>query len=127
MNAAREPLQAAMHLISTLFALRTLARRAFLLAPALAALAYAAPVIDVPVVKANPQAVPVGFELDGVVEPVKQSTVAAQTSGRLSQLAIKAGDRVRAGQLLAIIDDRESQAGLQRSRAQTAQAEAELR
>lgn len=68
-----------------------------------------------------------GFELDGVVEPVKQSTVAAQTSGRISQLAVKAGDRVRAGQLLATIDDRESQTGLQRSRAQAAQAEAELR
>ena len=62
-----------------------------------------------------------------MVEPVKQSTVAAQASGRISQLAVKAGDRVRTGQLLATIDDRESQAGLQRSRAQTAQAEAELR
>ena len=68
-----------------------------------------------------------GVELDGVVEPVKQSTVAAQASGRISQLAVKAGDRVRAGQLLATIDDRESQTGVQRSRAQTAQAEAELR
>ncbi|HEX9718285.1 MAG TPA: efflux RND transporter periplasmic adaptor subunit [Ramlibacter sp.] len=92
-----------------------------------AAAAWGGPAIVVPVVKASAQAVPVGFELDGVVEPVKQSTVAAQTSGRISQLAIKAGDRVRTGQLLAVIDDRESQAGLQRSRAQTAQAEAELR
>jgi RND family efflux transporter MFP subunit len=80
----------------------------------------------VPVIKAVPQPVTVGLELDGVVEPVTQSTVAAQASGRISQLAVKAGDRVRAGQLLATIDDRESQAGLQRSRAQAAQAEAEL-
>jgi RND family efflux transporter MFP subunit len=93
----------------------------------LAATAHAGPAIDVPVAKASPQAVTVGFELDGVVEPVKQSTVAAQASGRISQLVVKAGDRVRAGQLLATIDDRESQTGLQRSRAQTAQAEAELR
>jgi RND family efflux transporter MFP subunit len=93
----------------------------------LAAAAHAGPAIDVPVAKASPQAVTVGFELDGVVEPVKQSTVAAQASGRISQLVVKAGDRVRAGQLLATIDDRESQTGLQRSRAQTAQAEAELR
>lgn len=92
-----------------------------------AATAYAAPPVEVPVVKATPQAVAVGFELDGVVEPVQQSTVAAQASGRISQLAVKAGDRVRAGQLLATIDDRESQTGLQRSRAQAAQAEAELR
>jgi RND family efflux transporter MFP subunit len=88
---------------------------------------HAAPAVSVPVVKASPQAITVGFELDGVVEPVKQSTVAAQASGRISQLAVKAGDRVRAGQLLATIDDRETQTGLQRSRAQSAQAEAELR
>jgi RND family efflux transporter MFP subunit len=91
------------------------------------AAAWGAAAVDVPVVKAVPQPVKVGFELDGVVEPVKQSTVAAQASGRISQLAVKAGDRVRAGQLLATIDDRESQAGMQRSRAQTAQAEAEFR
>jgi RND family efflux transporter MFP subunit len=42
-------------------------------------------------------------------------------------LAIKAGDPVRAGQLLATIDDRETQTGVQRSRAQAAQAQAELR
>lgn len=88
---------------------------------------FGGPLIEVPVLQAAAQPVAGGFELDGVIEPVKQSTVAAQASGRISQLAVKAGDRVRAGQLLATIDDRESQAGLQRSRAQTAQAEAELR
>jgi RND family efflux transporter MFP subunit len=93
----------------------------------IAAAAHALPAIDVPTMKVSPQTVAVGFELDGVVEPVKQSTVAAQASGRISQLAVKAGDHVRAGQLLATIDDRESQTGLQRSRAQAAQAEAELR
>lgn len=73
------------------------------------------------------KAVGSGFELDGVVQPVKQSTVSAQASGRLVTLAVKAGDPVRAGQLLATIDDRETQTGLQRSRAQVAQAQAELR
>ena len=82
---------------------------------------------EVAVVKAAPQAVAVGFEFDGVVEPVKQSTVSAQASGRVVQLAVTAGDRVRAGQLLATIDDRESRTGLQRSQAQVAQADAELR
>ena len=92
-----------------------------------AATAWGGPAIDVPVIRALTQPVTVGFALDGVVEPVTQSTVAAQASGRISHLAVKAGDRVRSGQLLATIDDRESQAGLERSRAQTAQAEAELR
>lgn len=73
------------------------------------------------------RAVGSGFEMDGVVQPVKQSTVSAQASGRLVSLAVKAGDPVRAGQLLATIDDRETQTGVQRSRAQAAQAQAELR
>ncbi|MCM2251002.1 MAG: efflux RND transporter periplasmic adaptor subunit [Ramlibacter sp.] len=116
-----------MHLRSILSALRAWRRRALPLPALLLAAAAAAGPVEVPVVTAVPQPVPVGFELDGVVEPVTQSTVAAQASGRISQFAVKAGQRVRAGQLLAVIDDRESQAGLQRSRAQTAQAEAELR
>jgi len=81
----------------------------------------------VPVVKAAAQSVAVGLEFDGVVEPVKQSTVSAQASGRIVSLAVEAGDKVRAGQVLATIDDRESQTGLQRSRAQVAQADAEMR
>jgi RND family efflux transporter MFP subunit len=117
-----------MHLFSSFFSTRALPARAVLwLAFAGAALAHAGPGVEVQVVKAGPQAVTVGIELDGIVEPVKQSTVAAQASGRISQLAVKAGDHVRAGQLLATIDDRESQTGVQRSRAQTAQADAELR
>jgi RND family efflux transporter MFP subunit len=81
----------------------------------------------VAVVKAAARSVAVGLEFDGVVEPVKQSTVSAQAAGRIVQLAVAAGDRVRAGQLLATIDDRESQTGLQRSEAQVAQADADLR
>jgi RND family efflux transporter MFP subunit len=101
---------------------------AVMLAPALVLAAEAdAPGPEVPVVPAALQSVPVGFEFDGVVEPVKQSTVSAQASGRIVQLAVVAGDRVRAGQLLATIDDRETQTGLQRSQAQVAQADADLR
>jgi RND family efflux transporter MFP subunit len=53
--------------------------------------------------------------------------VSAQASGRIVSLAVKAGDAVRVGQLLATIDDRETQTGVQRSQAQSAQAQAELR
>lgn len=83
--------------------------------------------VEVPVVQIRAKAVPTGFELDGVVQPVQQSTLSAQASGRVASLLVKAGDRVRAGQLLATIDDRETQTGVQRSQAQVAQAEAELR
>jgi len=89
--------------------------------------AHAAPTVDVPVARAAAQPVAAAFDFDGVVEPVQQSTIAAQAGGRIARLAVKAGDAVRAGQLLATIDDRETRTGLQRSQAQTAQAEAELR
>jgi RND family efflux transporter MFP subunit len=84
-------------------------------------------VIMVPVAPAQVTTVGSGFEMDGVIQPVKQSTVSAQASGRIVTLAVKAGEPVRAGQLLATIDDRETQTGMQRSKAQVAQAQAELR
>ncbi|MCK7502570.1 MAG: biotin/lipoyl-binding protein, partial [Comamonadaceae bacterium] len=51
----------------------------------------------------------------GSLEALQQSTVAAQLGGNVLQLAVKAGDRVKAGQLLARIDERDAQAGLARS------------
>jgi len=82
--------------------------------------------VVVPVLLAQNKVIGSGFEMDGVVQPVKQSTVSAQASGRIVTLTVKAGDKVHAGQLLATIDDRETQTGVQRSRAQAAQAQAEL-
>lgn len=67
------------------------------------------------------------YVLDGVIQPVKQSTIAAQASGRIASLQVKPGDKVRAGQVLATIDDREASAGVQRSQAQISQADAEMR
>lgn len=83
--------------------------------------------LEVAVMPAQVKAVGTGFELDGVIQPVKQSTVSAQAAGRLVSLTVKAGDKVRAGQLLATIDDREAQTGVERSQAQVAQAQSELR
>ncbi len=86
--------------------------------------AWAGP--QVPVLTLGAQAVSTGYELDGVVEAVRQATVSAQATGRVSTLLVKVGDKVRAGQVLATIDDRDTQTGVARSRAQVAQAEAEL-
>jgi RND family efflux transporter MFP subunit len=86
--------------------------------------AQAAP--DVPVQVMGAQAVSTGYEIDGMVEPVRRSTVSAQTPGRVVSLLVKAGDRVRVGQVLAVIDDRDTQTGVQRSQAQVAQSDAEL-
>lgn len=117
-----------MHPLLSSFAPRS-RRRGLALAAALllAATAHAAPGIGVPVVRLSAQPVAMGLEFDGVVEPVTQSTVASQATGRIARLAVKAGDSVRAGQLLATIDDQETRTGLQRSQAQAAQADAELR
>ena len=90
----------------------------------LALAAQAAP--QVPVVTVGATSVSTGYELDGVVEAVRQATVAAQATGRVASLLVKVGDKVRAGQVLATIDDRDTQTGVARSQAQVAQADAEL-
>lgn len=81
---------------------------------------------QVPVLTLGARAVNTGSELDGVVEAVRQATVAAQATGRVASLLVKVGDKVRAGQVLATIDDRDTQTGVARSQAQVTQAEAEL-
>jgi RND family efflux transporter MFP subunit len=93
----------------------------------LAASVLAQGVAPVPTVQIQVRSVSTGYEHDGVIQPVRQSTVSAQASGRIVALAVKAGDRVKAGQLLATIDDREAAVGVQRSQAQLMQSEAELR
>lgn len=80
----------------------------------------------VPTTVVQASAATASFSLDGVIQPVRQATVAAQASGRIASLLVKAGDKVRAGQVLATIDDRESVAGVQRAQAQVQQAQAEL-
>lgn len=64
--------------------------------------------------------------LDGSLQAVQQSLLSAQASGRVAQLLVKAGDPVRKGQALAVIDDRATQAGVSQSKASVVQAQAEL-
>ena len=80
----------------------------------------------VPVAQVALKPVGQGLELEGTLQAVNQSPVAAQASGRIAQLLVKAGDRVRAGQLLAVIDDRVTQAGVAQAQAGVAQAQAQL-
>src|SRR5574343_1876911 len=82
--------------------------------------------VTVPTLKVQTQQVALQYEWDGVIEPVSESTVAAQIPGNITALLVKAGDSVKAGQPLARIDDREVQAGVSRSQADVAQAEAQL-
>ena len=81
---------------------------------------------QVPVLTVGAQAVGAGLEMDGSLQAVRQSTLSAQASGRIAQLNVKAGDQVKAGQVLAVIDDRATQAGVAQAQAGLAQAEAAL-
>lgn len=67
------------------------------------------------------------YAAEGVVEAVKQSTVAAQISGRVVALHVDIGDRVNQGQVILRIDPTEVNQAYAASQAQLAQAEAVLR
>lgn len=102
----------------------SLAVGTLLAAPAAWALVQDPPVV--PTITVGAGAVAAGFEVEGTLEPQQQSVIAAQASGSLRLLAVKAGDRVKAGQLLAQIDEREAAAGLAAGDAGVAQAQAAL-
>lgn len=65
-------------------------------------------------------------QLDGVIEAVQQSTVSAQTSGRVIALPYDVDDSVPAGALIVQLEDNEQQARLQQAQAALAEAEASL-
>ena len=66
------------------------------------------------------------FALEGTLQAQQQATVSSQTAGRVLALAVKAGDRVVAGQWLVRIDDRDLQLGVAGGDAGVAQAQALL-
>ncbi len=63
---------------------------------------------------------------EGSVEAARQAVLAAQVPGNVVELNAKAGDRVRAGQLLVRIDARAAEQGAAASAAQVAAARAAL-
>lgn len=66
------------------------------------------------------------YVADGYVEAIRQSVIAAQVPGRVTALAVKAGDRVKSGQLLVRIDERAAAQQVAASEAQVAAAQAQL-
>ncbi|WP_246109208.1 efflux RND transporter periplasmic adaptor subunit [Vulcaniibacterium gelatinicum] len=65
-----------------------------------------------------------GRAWDGVVEAVRQADLAAQTAGRVTEVTVDVGDRVRAGAVLLRLTAVEQQAGVDTARAQLRAAEA---
>lgn len=62
----------------------------------------------------------------GSVEPLRAIQLAARTDGVVAEVTVEAGDRVRAGQVLARIDVSEQQAELARAEASLREARANL-
>lgn len=91
---------------------------------AASAAAAAQPALDV--IKVAPRPVAQTVAVEATVEAVKQATLGSQVAGRIVELPVKAGDTVRAGQVLARIDARAADAAVAASRSQLAEAEANL-
>src|SRR5450759_4017790 len=106
-----------------IFRLRTAAMFALLAAPSL----YAAEVMPLQTAAVQYREVEQTYAAEGVVEAVKQSTVAAQISGRVVAINFDVGDRVKKGQVIVRIDPTEVNQGYAAAQAQVAQAEATLR
>ncbi len=81
---------------------------------------------QVPVTTAQVAQVGQGIDWDGTLQPVRQSTLAAQTQARVLAVKVRAGDRVRAGQVLVSLDNREAAAGVAQASATEAQVQAAL-
>ena len=101
-------------LTATLMALAALSAHADTMPPPLAA---------APVRSGGGQAL---YAAEGVVEAVRQSVISAQVPGAITQLTVKAGDAVRAGQVLVRIDARAASQTAAASSAQVEAARAEL-
>ncbi|MFT3663829.1 efflux RND transporter periplasmic adaptor subunit [Piscinibacter sp.] len=98
-----------------------------LAASLLAAGAHAAEPVGVPTIAVAAGGGGATAEFDGVLQPVRQATLTAQTGGNVLALRVRAGERVRRGQPLLRTDDRDSRAGVAQSDAAVTQAEAEAR
>ena len=90
------------------------------------ALADNAPLATVEVQASHAGAAVDMLNFDGVVEAVRQSTVAAQVAGAIVSLNVKAGDSVKAGQDLVRIDARAASQNAAASSAQVDAARASL-
>jgi RND family efflux transporter MFP subunit len=77
-------------------------------------------------VKTSGNSAAAGASFDGVVEAVRQTAVSAQVAGAIVALNVKAGDSVKAGQVLLRIDARAATEGATASAAQVEAARASM-
>jgi multidrug efflux pump subunit AcrA (membrane-fusion protein) len=65
-------------------------------------------------------------QLLGQVESPQQATIKAQTQGLVKQMLVQAGDRVRRGMTIAVLDDADQRLALSQAQAQLSQQRSEL-
>ncbi len=81
--------------------------------------------LDVEVAQAQRRDIATYLNLDGQIAPLQDSTLSFQQSGPVIAIYVNQGDRVRAGELLAKIDDSTLRAQLAQAQAQIAQSSAQ--
>lgn len=86
------------------------------------AAALAAPV-PVEALTLAPVALPELYEASGTVHARVTSILSARTMGNLREVRVQAGDSVKAGQVLAVIDSRDADTGLRQAEAAVREAE----
>jgi RND family efflux transporter MFP subunit len=85
--------------------------------------APAAPAPTLPSSSAEPNT----FTTTGPLVAEQQADVAVERDGRVAQVAVQIGDRVRRGQLLALLDDRALRAAVDSQKAKVASLQAEVK
>jgi RND family efflux transporter MFP subunit len=82
--------------------------------------------LRVATLKVEAKSVPEYASLPGTVAAVRQARIASRLSGYVERVAVRAGDRVTAGELLVAIDPADTRGQLEQARAGLARAEAAL-
>jgi RND family efflux transporter MFP subunit len=83
--------------------------------------------VDGAVVTLQDTTVPLTLDAAGVAEPLQRATLSTKLMGTVTEVLVKEGDRVSAGQLLVRLDARDLAAKEQQVAASVAEAEAMLR
>jgi membrane fusion protein (multidrug efflux system) len=83
--------------------------------------------VSVRTIRVAPEPVELTITATGAIEPRARVIVAAQQEGLVTEVRVREGDRVAAGQVLVRLDDREIQAQLAEEEARRIEAEAQWR
>lgn len=83
--------------------------------------------IAVQTLKVAPKQLPDEVTIPGLIEPIEQARISAEAPGRISEVPVKKGDKVAAGQLLLKIDSRSAEAMVKQAEIQHREGTNELR